>query len=54
MYENTFNNIDNKLRQEDGIQGDLDYVEQTSWLLFLKYLSDYEVERARLSFKKSH
>ena len=45
MYENTFNNIDNKLRQEVGIQGDLDYVEQTTWLLFLKYLSDYEVER---------
>ncbi len=45
MYENTFNNIDDKLRQEDGIQGDLDYVEQTSWLLFLKYLSDYELER---------
>ena len=45
MYENAFNNIEKQLRAEDGVANDLDYVEQISWVLFLKYLSDYEKER---------
>ena len=45
MYDAAFNNIENILRTEDGISTELEYVEQTSWLLFLKYLSDLESER---------
>ena len=45
MYDAAFNNIENILRTEDGISTELEYVEQTSWLLFLKYLSDLETER---------
>jgi type I restriction enzyme M protein len=45
MYENTFNKIEKDLRAEEGIANELDYVEQTSWVLFLKYLDDLESER---------
>ena len=45
MYENAFNSIERHLRAEEGIANELDYVEQTSWVLFLKYLHDLENER---------
>ncbi len=45
MYENAFNSIERDLRAEDGIANELDYVEQISWVLFLKYLHDLESER---------
>lgn len=45
MYENAFNSIEKHLRSEEGVANELDYVEQTSWVLFLKYLNDYENER---------
>lgn len=45
MYENAFNKIERELRNEEGIANELDYVEQTSWVLFLKYLHDLETER---------
>jgi len=45
MYENAFRAIEQALRAEDGIGNELDYVEQTSWVLFLKYLHDLETER---------
>lgn len=45
MYENAFNSIERNLRAEPGIANELDYVEQISWVLFLKYLHDYETER---------
>lgn len=44
-YEATFNALDNILRNEAGCSNELDYIEQTSWLLFLKYLDDLETER---------
>lgn len=44
QYESTFNAIDNILRQEAGCSNELDYIEQTSWLLFLKYLEDLETD----------
>lgn len=44
-YEATFNALDNILRNEAGCSNELDYIEQTSWLLFLKYLDDLEAER---------
>lgn len=46
MFEQTFRNIDDVLWKEAGCTTELDYVEQTSWLLFLKYLDDLERERA--------
>ena len=45
QYEATFNAIDNILRNEAGCSTELDYIEQTSWLLFLKYLDDLDKER---------
>ncbi|MDP9423373.1 MAG: type I restriction-modification system subunit M [Pseudomonadota bacterium] len=46
MFEQVFKNIDDVLWKEAGCTTELDYVEQTSWLLFLKYLDDLEKERA--------
>lgn len=46
MFEQTFKNIDDVLRKEAGCTTELDYTEQTSWMLFLKYLDDLEQERA--------
>lgn len=45
MFEQTFKNIDDVLRKDAGCSSELDYVEQTSWVLFLKYLDDLENER---------
>jgi type I restriction enzyme M protein len=46
MFEQTFKNIDDVLWKEAGCTTELDYTEQTSWILFLKYLDDLEQERA--------
>lgn len=46
MFEQAFKNIDDVLWKEAGCTTELDYTEQTSWLLFLKYLDDLEQERA--------
>ena len=45
MFEQTFKNIDDILRKDAGCSSELDYVEQTSWIIFLKYLDDFEQER---------
>jgi type I restriction enzyme M protein len=45
MFEQTFNNIDDALRSDDGCSTELEYIQQSSWLLFLKYLQDLEKER---------
>jgi len=42
MFEQSFKNIDNILHTDSGCGTELDYVEQTSWILFLKYLDDLE------------
>ncbi|MEA2119598.1 N-6 DNA methylase [Halovibrio sp. HP20-50] len=47
MFEQTFRNIDNVLWKEAGCASELDYTEQTSWMLFLKYLDDLEFERSQ-------
>ncbi len=55
MFEQAFKNIDDVLWKDAGCTSELDYTEQTSWLLFLKYLNDLEEDRvteARLSGKK--
>lgn len=46
MFEQTFENIDDILHKDAGCGSELDYVEQTSWILFLKYLEDLEKDRA--------
>jgi len=46
MFEQTFKNIDDILHKDAGCSSELDYVEQTSWVLFLKYLDDLEKDKA--------
>jgi len=46
MFEQTFKNIDDILHKDAGCGTELDYVEQTSWVLFLKYLDDLEKDKA--------
>src|SRR5271167_1724005 len=46
MFEQAFKNIDDVLWKEAGCTTELDYTEQTSWMLFLKYLDDLEADRA--------
>ncbi|MEA3109236.1 MAG: type restriction enzyme protein [Gammaproteobacteria bacterium] len=46
MFEQAFKNIDDVLRKEAGCTTELDYAEQTSWLLFLKYLDGLEEDKA--------
>jgi hypothetical protein len=46
MFEQAFKNIDDILRKEAGCTTELDYTEQTSWLLFLKYLDGLDQDRA--------
>src|SRR5690554_5923575 len=46
MFEQTFKNIDDILHKDAGCGSELDYIEQTSWILFLKYLDDLEKDRA--------
>ena len=46
MFEQTFKNIDDILHKDAGCSSELDYTEQTSWMLFLKYLDDLEQEKA--------
>ena len=53
MFEQAFKNIQDVLRREGG--GVLKYTEQSSWILFLKYLETLEQERsasAQLAGKK--
>ena len=46
MFEQAFKNIDDVLRKEAGCTTELDYTEQSSWLLFLKYLDGLEADKA--------
>jgi type I restriction enzyme M protein len=45
MFEQVFKNLDDVLWKEAGCTTELDYTEQSSWILFLKYLDDLEKER---------
>jgi type I restriction enzyme M protein len=49
MFEQAFKNIDDILWKEAGCTTELDYTEQTSWLLFLKYLDGLEEDRAAVA-----
>jgi type I restriction enzyme M protein len=46
MFEQTFRNIDDILHKDAGCTSELDYTEQSSWLLFLKYLDALEIDKA--------
>lgn len=46
MFEQTFKNIDDILHKDAGCTSELDYTEQSSWLLFLKYLDALEDDKA--------
>lgn len=46
MFEQTFKNIDDILHKDAGCSSELDYTEQTSWMLFLKYLDDLEYTKS--------
>jgi type I restriction enzyme M protein len=46
MFEQTFKNIDDILHKDAGCTSELDYTEQSSWLLFLKYLDALERDKA--------
>ena len=46
MFEQAFKNIDDVLWKDAGCTSELDYTEQTSWLLFLKYLDALEHDKA--------
>jgi type I restriction enzyme M protein len=46
MFEQTFKNIDDILHKDAGCTSELDYTEQSSWLLFLKYLDALELDKA--------
>lgn len=47
MFEQAFKNIDDILHQDAGCSSELDYTEQTSWMLFLKYLDDLEFAKSQ-------
>jgi type I restriction enzyme M protein len=44
MFEQTFKNIDDVLRRE--LSTELDYIEQSSWVMFLRYLDQLELDKA--------
>jgi type I restriction enzyme M protein len=48
-FEQAFRGIDDCLRKEAGCGTELDYTEQTSWLLFLKYLDGLEDDKAAVA-----
>jgi len=45
MFEQALKNIDDALHRDAGSATELDYIEQTSWILFLKYLNDLEKDK---------
>ena len=49
MFKQVFKNIDNILRRDSGCSTELDYAEQSSWALFLKWLDDYEKDKITIS-----
>lgn len=49
MFQQTFKNIDDILHKDAGCGSELDYIEQTSWVLFLKYLDDLEEDRKTIA-----
>jgi type I restriction enzyme M protein len=45
MFETTFRNLDDTLRKVAGCSSESDDIEQTSLVVFLKYLDDFQADR---------
>ena len=45
-FEQVFKNIDDILYKDPGADSELDYIAQTSWVLFLRYLDEIEKEKS--------
>jgi type I restriction enzyme M protein len=45
MFEQTFKNIDDILYKDSGADSELDYIGQTSWVMFLRYLDQLEQDK---------
>ncbi len=45
-FEQTFKNIDDLLYKDSGADSELDYIGQTSWVMFLRYLDELEQDKA--------
>ena len=45
MFEQTFKNIDDILFKDSGADSELDYIGQTSWIMFLRYLDELELDK---------
>ena len=45
MFEQTFKNIDDILYKDAGADSELDYIGQTSWIMFLRYLDVLEQDK---------
>ncbi|WP_370529750.1 N-6 DNA methylase [Alkalihalobacillus sp. AL-G] len=54
VFEQTFKNIDDVLWKDAGCGSELDYIEQTSWILFLKYLDDLERDKKTMAELSAH
>ena len=52
--QNKIDRITDILRRDDGINGAMHYTEQISWILFLKFLNDYEENKADEAFLKGN
>ncbi len=48
--QNKIDKITDILRRDDGISGAMHYTEQIGWILFLKFLDDYETNLKDLAF----
>jgi type I restriction enzyme M protein len=49
MFEQTFKNIDDLLYKDSGADSELDYIGQTSWVMFLRYLDELEQDKADIA-----
>ena len=44
-FTQTFKNIDDILYKDSGADSEIDYIEQSSWVLFLRYLQSLEQDK---------
>jgi type I restriction enzyme M protein len=54
MFEQTFKNIDDILFKDPGCDSELDYTAQSSWILFLRYLDELELEKKDQAELRGH
>ena len=52
MLKTVFKNIDDALSKDTGCNSELDRLEQTSWALFLKYISDLEKDKKKKRLRR--